>query len=113
MADWKLKQTSQCKTCPWIKGNDPFDIPNGYSVEKHCNLDKTIAKDTTFDLSKFIQVMACHYSDDSHCIGWLNNQLNEGNNIAMRIGMMSCVNANKVKLRGEQHERFEDTLPKI
>jgi len=56
-------------------------------------------------------VMACHESDDAHCIGWLVNQLGPGNNIGLRILMMSCENARAIKLRGEQHETFEDTLP--
>jgi hypothetical protein len=39
------------------------------------------------------------------------NQVGSGNNIAMRLQLMSCENANEIKLAGEQHERFEDTLP--
>jgi hypothetical protein len=44
-------------------------------------------------------------------IGWLVNQLGTGNNIALRLDMSSCQNADKIKTIGEQHERFEDTLP--
>ena len=51
--------------------------------------------------------MACH---DAHCIGWLVNQVGPGNNIALRIRMMNCENAKEIKLRGGQHQRFEDTL---
>ncbi|MBE8232349.1 MAG: hypothetical protein HAW67_01345 [Endozoicomonadaceae bacterium] len=38
-----LKRTRQCKKCPWIKGVDAQQIPNGYSVEKHKALKCTIA----------------------------------------------------------------------
>lgn len=44
-------------------------------------------------------------------IGWLVNQLADGNNIPLRLEMSSCENADKIKLVGEQHERFEDTIP--
>jgi len=49
--------------------------------------------------------------EPSHCVGWLMNQLGPGNNIGLRMRMMSCENAKKIRLRGEQHETFEDTLP--
>lgn len=34
-----------------------------------------------------------------------------GNNIGLRIRMMHCENAKSIRLRGEQHLTFEDTLP--
>ena len=55
--------------------------------------------------------MVCHETDDAHCVGWLMNQLGPGNNIGMRLRMMSCENSARLKLIGEQHDRFEDTLP--
>lgn len=55
--------------------------------------------------------MACHETDSAHCLGWLVNQLGTGNNIGLRLQMMSCENASKIRLRGEQHETLEDTLP--
>jgi hypothetical protein len=109
---WKLKRTKQCAKCPWRLDVDPLDIPNGYSVDKHRNLECTIAKNPL--QSAFvgkISVMACHESHDAHCIGWLVNQLGPGNNIGLRIQMLSCENGNRLKTIGEQHERFEDTLP--
>ena len=48
---------------------------------------------------------------EAHCIGWLNNQLGVGNNIVLRLQMGSCENARAIRLRGEQHETFEETLP--
>jgi hypothetical protein len=110
MAAWKLKKTVQCAKCPWRVETDPYDIPNGYSEVKHAALERTIAKpsDGIFGTQA---AMACHESHDAHCVGWLVNQLGPGNNIGLRIRMISCTNANKLRLRGEQHETFEDTLP--
>jgi hypothetical protein len=58
--------------------------------------------------------MACHHSTDKrpqHCIGWLYNQLGEGNNIPLRFQMMYYENAREIQIKGEQHKTFEDTLP--
>ena len=111
---WKLKRTHQCEKCPWRVGVDPYTIPNGYDADKHRALARTIA--TPGDIgalldSRQFHVMACHETHDAHCIGWLVNQLGPGNNIWLRIEMRSCENAHRIKLRGEQHETFEDTLP--
>lgn len=110
-AAWKLKRTKQCAKCPWIVGVDPNKIPNGYSAEKHRALSKTIAAPGISSLRYDGRAMACHELHDAHCIGWINHQCGDGNNIGLRIRMMSCANAKKIRLRGEQHERFEDTLP--
>jgi len=48
---------------------------------------------------------------DAHCVGWLMNQLGPGNNIPLRLSVLSCENLKQVRLVGEQHETFEDTLP--
>lgn len=56
--------------------------------------------------------MACHETEDAHCIGWLVNQLGPGNNIALRLAMRACENITAVKLLGAQHATFEDTLPR-
>lgn len=55
--------------------------------------------------------MACHETHDAHCIGWVVNQVGSGNNIGLRIRMMSCENYGSIKLQGEQHQTFEETLP--
>ncbi len=57
--------------------------------------------------------MACHETDDSHCIGWLNHQLGVGNNIRLRLKVLSCDNINELELVGKQHECFEDTVPEL
>lgn len=107
---WNLKRTAQCRLCPWWVETNPYDIPNGYDVERHRALERTIARGINLG-AESLPVMACHETDEAHCIGWLVNQLGPGNNIMLRIQMMTCGNAKKIRLRGEQHERFEDTLP--
>lgn len=109
---WKLKRTAQCAKCPWRKDVDPHDIPNGYCEKKHAGLVSTIAKPGEMPGSLgALQAMACHETDDAHCVGWLMNQAGSGNNIALRLRLMTCENIGKVRLVGEQHETFEDTLP--
>lgn len=107
---WKLKRVRQCVKCPWRVDVDPHDIPNGYSEDKHRALENTIARPGNGFLGPR-SAMACHETHDAHCIGWLVNQLGRGNNIGLRIRMISCTNARAIRLRGEQHETFEDTLP--
>ncbi len=111
---WRLKRTVQCAKCPWRVDVDPHDIPNGYCETKHAALERTIARPG--DVSGLFngrtqQVMACHETHDAHCIGWLVNQIGHGNNIALRMQMISCDSAKSIRTVGEQHERFEDTLP--
>lgn len=109
---WKLKRTRQCKLCPWKVSTDPHDIPNGYSEELHQGLACTIAHPGSVLGNG--RVMACHEHDASeqvHCVGWLVNQIGPGNNIPLRLKMMSCENAGAIRIDGEQHRRFEDTLP--
>ena len=106
---WKLERTTQCAKCPWRVDVDPFDIPNGYSLEKHKALEGTIA--SGLDSIGQTRAMACHETDDAHCVGWLHNQLGPGNNFGLRLRMMDCENADKITVFGDQHPTFEDTLP--
>lgn len=109
---WKLKRVNQCDKCPWRVDVDPHDIPNGYSADLHAGLACTIAEPGS--LRSTGRVFACHEHDSAegvHCVGWLMNQLGPGNNIALRIQMISCENAKSIRLHGDQHECFEDTLP--
>lgn len=111
----KLLRTKQCLKCPWKKSTNPYNIPDGYSKEKHENLKNTIANPHEIKLSGELRAMACHESDNHnphHCVGWLYNQINEGNNILLRIQMMHYDNAKDISVFGDQHEKFEDTLPK-
>ena len=58
--------------------------------------------------------MACHESPpgrETHCIGWLVHQLGVGNDLALRLKMLDCENVGELQTIGEQHERFEGTLP--
>lgn len=107
---WKLKRTAQCAKCPWLVDVDPHEIPNGYDEDKHRALSCTIASPGEFRAGAQ-RAMACHETHDAHCIGWLVNQVGPGNNIGLRLRMMSCENAGAIRLRGEQHQTFADTLP--
>lgn len=107
----KLKRLRQCEKCPWKVTTDPNDIPNGYDVEKHRALKSTIAKEGDF---RPTNAFGCHEhdpGDEAYCVGWLMNQLGPGNNIGLRIQMLRCENIGLAQLDGDQHLRFEDTLP--
>lgn len=111
---WKLNRVRQCAKCPWKVSTNPHEIPDGYTEQMHEALACTIADPDRVQLGGSMHAMACHESppgEEAHCIGWLANQLGPGNNIAMRLQMMSCENGRHIQLDGEQHERFEDTLP--
>ena len=108
----KLSRTKQCAKCPWKVSTDPNTIPDGYSYDLHKGLESTIAQPGSFSHTKS---MACHHSElgkEDYCIGWLYNQLGVGNNIGLRLRMMGCENLGEMKVYGEQHQRFIDTLPK-
>ena len=109
MKEWELQRTTQCAKCPWRKSTDPREIPNGYSEELHRALASTIAEQGT--LHATVHVMACHEEHEAHCIGWLKQQIGPGNNIPMRIAMMTCTNARDIRTIGPQHQTFEETLP--
>lgn len=89
---WKLKRVMQCEKCPWRKDVDPYDIPNGYDRDKHAALASTIADPGSLAglMCPTQKVMACHESQDAHCVGWLMNQLGRGNNIGMRLRIAKC-----------------------
>lgn len=109
-----MKAVVQCKSCPWRVDCVPDrDIPNGYSVELHKKLRKTIACGLG-SMSNVTQAMACHYSKigaEFPCAGWLHNQLGVGNNLGVRLRVMSGA-LPVPEIDGPQHEAFEDTLPK-
>lgn len=98
----------QCKHCPWKKSTNPFDIPNGYSPVDHAALKSTIAEPGQYSTGP-LRIMACHETHDLPCVGWLHNQIGEGNNIPLRIAAMDG-RFGKYKTVGPQHEHFEDTL---
>jgi len=110
-----MKPRKQCKKCPWKQGTDPREIPNGYSLDKHRALSRTIAPEA--DISTLVdplQQMGCHEHPAEArvpCVGWIVHQLGPGNNLALRLrALLGKFDAN-VQTVGPQHERFEDTLP--
>jgi hypothetical protein len=113
MKKFRLLRTEQCEKCPWKKTTNPLDIPN-YDEKLHLSLKKTISEGHL--VKGKINIMSCHESSEEshkqeHCIGWLYHQIGRGNNIALRLRMMYCENAQEIKIHGEQHESFEDTIP--
>jgi len=104
----------QCKACPWKVTTDPHQIPNGYSREKHAALSCTIAKPGALAIGGPLRLMACHESPvgrERPCVGWLANQLGEGNNIALRLAVSTGRIKADFELDGEQHATLADTLP--
>ncbi len=108
------KKRIQCKACPWREDVDPEkDIPGGYCATKHEGLEGAIAEPGRLSFGPLKQ-MACHESKvgaEFVCVGWLANQAGPGNNIAVRIRILTG-QFPRFELVGEQHERFKDTLPK-
>lgn len=109
------KPRKQCVKCPWKKSTNPRDIPDGYCETKHANLSRTIAPPGVLPTSPRLPMMACHESVPGRelpCVGWLSHQLNEGNNLGLRLAVIhGQIDAN-VRTIGPQHTRFEDTLPR-
>jgi len=108
------KPRLQCAKCPWRVDVDPNDIPNNYCETKHRNLTNTIADPGSLRSMGVLRSMACHESKEGkelHCVGWLINQLGEGNNIPLRLAVATGrIDAN-VEPVGEQHDCLEDTFP--
>ncbi len=105
----QLQRVKQCVKCPWKKSTNPQEI-EGYCKIKHQGLKDTIAEPAS--LKETNRAMACHHSDGfdgMYCVGWLMNQLGPGNNIPLRIKMLSY-DLSKLKTTGPQHKCFEDTL---
>ncbi len=113
-----VKMRRQCKGCPWRVDVDPRDIPGGYCEEKHAALKGTVAAPGdvgVLKLPRVLRVMACHETKvgkEVPCAGWLANQMGPGNNIALRLAVATGAVSGDIELVDEQHERFEDTLPK-
>ena len=112
----------QCAKCPWRTTTNPWDIPGGYSTDLHRALTGTIAKApagiedlAAATMQTDLRIMACHETtkrNELPCVGWLVHQLGPGNNIALRIAVMTGRVDGNVKTVGPQHQRFEDTMPK-
>jgi hypothetical protein len=103
----------QCAKCPWKQGNDPHEIPDGYSVELHRNLARTISEPGSIEgVGKPLHVFACHETHALPCVGWLKNQLTRGQNIPLRLAVRCGRIDAHVRTVGPQHATFEDTLPR-
>ncbi|GAA0536529.1 hypothetical protein [Chitinophaga japonensis] len=84
----------------------------------HKKLARTIAKPGSLEKlnEPSVYAMNCHLTacgDKEFCVGWLYNQLGEGSNIPLRIHMIeNYKDWGDLKVVGEQHATFKDTLPK-
>lgn len=107
----------QCRKCPWKVGADPTKIPLGYDRAAHRRLTNTIARvgEANLDIDA-LHIMACHESPvgrERPCIGWLHNQLTDGDNVLVRyLVRLGRLGGGDYVIDGEQHLHFEDTLPK-
>lgn len=106
-----MKPRRQCKKCPWKVSTDPREI-NGYCEAKHAALVSTIAEPGALRASTDgMRWMACHETPvgkELPCVGWLVHQLGDGNNLALRMAVITGqVNAD-VETVGEQHTCLED-----
>jgi hypothetical protein len=110
-----MARRKQCKACPWkVSTNPDRDIPGGYCRQKHRNLRSTIAEPGALRVGSALRLMACHETTggaELPCVGWLAHQLGPGNNIALRLAASRDKSLCAFELDGEQHARFEDTLP--
>lgn len=109
---FKLTRVVQCANCPWKKDADTSNI-QGYKMDLHIKLADTISDGTPSNIGSELKVMSCHKSKegaDEMCIGWAHNQLGAGNNIGLRMKMLFCENAKDIRVVGEQHYKFEDTI---
>ena len=109
-----MARRRQCSKCPWKRGSDPRQIPGDYCEDKHKALSSTIAQPGMLNFGP-VRMMACHETTAGRelpCIGWLANQLGPGNNIGLRLAVMTGRVDGDFELVGPQHERFEDTLPR-
>lgn len=103
----------QCAKCPWKRGVDARQIPNGYSVEKHRRLSSTIASGTA-SLRRDTPMMTCHESGPGAevvCVGWIVNQIGPGDNLGLRMAVVCGEVDGNVHTVGPQHDRLEDTIP--
>lgn len=102
----------QCAKCPWRIDVDPLDIPDGYTVEKHKALTSTCG--VGLESLRCLKIMACHESKfgaEIPCVGWMANQLGEGNNLGLRLAVIDGKIDAKFELAGDQHGSLEETLP--
>jgi len=105
----------QCAKCPWKVSTNPHDIPGGYSEERHRALSSTVAEHPWAMMGGTLRIMACHESPvggEKPCVGWLANQLGPGNNLGLRLAVMTGRVDADFALDGPQHQRLEDTLPR-
>ena len=78
-------------------------------------LERTIAEPGAMAAPcEAMHIMACHESPvgaERPCVGWVHQQLGDGNNIALRLRVMLGSMEAPGDLVSDQHACLEDTLP--
>lgn len=106
------KPRKQCLGCPWRLANDPADIPDGFKPTTHARLGRMSDRERDNPISKTLTMMACHaLKVQKPCVGWLANQLGEGNNLPLRVAVAFGQIDGNVQTVGPQRERYEDVVP--
>ncbi len=104
------KTVKQCVACPWRVAVKPSrDVPN-YGEGIYDRMRSTLRSGVETIGGGPRIAMACHNQKDGEqlpCAGWLYNQLGVGNNIGIRLHVMSG-RLPAPTVRGEQHETLPD-----
>ena len=104
----------QCAKCPWKRDVDPHTIPNGYNAARHAALASTLR--TGPESLRGGSIMACHETPvgkELPCVGWLINRLGPGNDMGLRLALLTGRVDGNVRTVGPQHETFAGTLPRL
>ena len=105
----------QCAKCPWKTSTDPNEITDGYCSAAHRDLTDTIAEEGSLvGLVTPIRIMACHESPvgaELPCVGWLSHQIGPGNNLPLRLRVMTGNVDGNIQTVGPQHKTLEATFP--
>lgn len=105
----KPKTVRQCKTCPWKTSVVPSrDVPN-YDPGIYERMQASLRTGVESMTEKVRLVMECHNGKrgaNRPCAGWLHHQLGVGNNLGVRLAVISG-RMPAPKVVGEQHEDLE------
>lgn len=83
----RYTQRKQCKSCPWLRCNDPREIPNGMESNANELLDRWTANEQV-PLHRNQPGMSCHCTPIGPaalpCVGWAVYELTN-NNLGLRM----------------------------
>lgn len=102
----------QCKRCPW-KVSTGKNIPNGFAEDARERLQRMTAVPGSLERTE--RMMQCHETPNEEplpCVGWLVHQLGSGNNLRLRMAVISGQIDPNVETVGPQHSHPENVVPK-